>query len=96
MKRTHYSSITVGMALVAGDCAFAEDSDIQTKLAMIRNIKFITENSSLQYDGQALPSVTVVTEGELQTLFLAAAVHDYSIRLGVSRLITTATQTRFC
>lgn len=40
--------------------------ETRTIKAMIQGIEFITQNSTLEYAGEALPDVTVVTEGELQ------------------------------
>lgn len=40
--------------------------ETRTMKAMIRDIEFITQNSTLEYSGQALPDVVVVTESELQ------------------------------
>ncbi len=40
--------------------------DTRTMKAMIRGIEFITQNSTLEYAGEALPDVIVVTEGQLQ------------------------------
>lgn len=69
MKRTYLSGVTVAMALVAGRYALAEGPETQKMLAMIGYIEFITQNSSLEYAGQDLPEVTVVSENELQLLF---------------------------
>ena len=69
MKRTYLSGITVAMALVAGRHALAEGPETQQMLTIIEYIEFITENSSLEYAGQDLPHVTVVSEDDLQLLF---------------------------
>ncbi len=69
MKRTYLSGVAVAMALVAGRHALAEGSETQQTLTIIEYIEFITQNSSLEYAGQDLPHVTVVSEDELQLLF---------------------------
>ena len=69
MKRTYLSGVTVAMALVAGRYALAEGPDTQQMLTIIEYIEFITQNSSLEYAGQDLPHVTVLSEDELQLLF---------------------------
>jgi hypothetical protein len=68
MKRTYFSGVTVAMALVAGPYALAEGPETQKMLAMIGYIDFITQISSLEYAGQDLPDVTVLSENELQLL----------------------------
>ena len=84
MKRKYLSGVTVAMALVAGHSALAEGPETQKLLAMIEYIEFITQNSSLEYAGQDLPDVTVVSENELQLLFrsseaeVSANEHDRS------------------
>lgn len=40
--------------------------ETRTMKAMIRGIEFITQNSALEYAGEALPDVTLITEEELQ------------------------------
>lgn len=77
MKCTYLSGFTVAVALVVGNCALAEDPETQELLAMIRGIEFITQNSSLEYAGQPLPRVAIVTENELQ-LRLRAAEEEHS------------------
>jgi hypothetical protein len=72
MKRTHHSGVTIAMALVAAGQALADGPETQKMLAMIADIEFITQNSLLEYAGQALPEVTVVTENELQLRFRAS------------------------
>ena len=69
MKRTYLSGVTVAMALVAGRHALAEGPETQQVGPIIEYIEFITQNSSLEYAGQDLPHVTVVSEDELQLLF---------------------------
>ena len=69
MKRTYLSGVTVAMALVAGRHALAEGPEIQQMSTLIEYIEFITQNSSLEYAGQDLPHVTVLSEDELQLLF---------------------------
>lgn len=87
MKRSYFSGVTVAMALVAGGYALAEDAETQKMLAMMSYIDFITQNSSLEYAGEDLPDVTVVSETELQVLFrssqyeAAANEHDHSAAL---------------
>jgi hypothetical protein len=68
MKRACLSGIAFSGALVAGGCALAEDAESLFTRAMIRNIAFITGNSSLGYAGEALPEVTVLSDAELQRL----------------------------
>jgi len=68
MKRRYLAGIAVALALVAGNYALAESRDTQKMSAMIGYINFITQNSSLEYAGQDLPVVTVVSENELQLL----------------------------
>jgi hypothetical protein len=74
MKRTYLSGITAAMALVAGPHALAEGPETQHMLTIIEYIEFITQNSSLEYAGQDLPQVTVVSGDELQLLFRSSMV----------------------
>src|SRR4029078_5976844 len=70
-------------------CAFAEGPETQAMLAMIRDIEFITQNSSLGYAGEDLPEVTIVSAIELQMRFrsteaegsaaLVSALYDRSM-----------------
>jgi len=69
MKRTCLSGVTVALAFAAGGSALADGPETQKMLAMIRNIEFITQNSSLEYAGQDLPDVIIVSERELQSRF---------------------------
>lgn len=69
MKRTYLSGVTVAMALVAGRHALAEGPETQQTSTIVEYIEFITQNSSLEYVGQDLPQVTVLSEDELQLLF---------------------------
>ncbi|EYD75945.1 hypothetical protein Rumeso_02490 [Rubellimicrobium mesophilum DSM 19309] len=57
------------MALVAGRHALAEGAETQQMSTIIEYIEFITQNSALEYAGQDLPHVTVLSEHELQLLF---------------------------
>jgi hypothetical protein len=68
MKRTYLSGVTVGMGLVAGHHALAGGPETQQML-MREYIEFITQNSSLEYAGQDLPHLMVVSEDEIQLLF---------------------------
>lgn len=69
MNRRYLSGVTISMALVFGRFALAEGSETNKMLPMVGYIEFITQNSSLEYAGQDLPNVTVVSENELQLLF---------------------------
>lgn len=72
MKRTRRSGVTIALALVAAEQVLADGSETQNMSAMIADIEFITQNSLLEYAGQALPDVIVVTENELQLRFHAS------------------------
>ncbi|WP_353476183.1 hypothetical protein PVT71_24830 (plasmid) [Salipiger sp. H15] len=63
------------MALAVGTCAYAEGFETRVMQAMIRDIEFITQNSSLEYAGQDLPGVTVVSADALQQLFRSSETH---------------------
>jgi hypothetical protein len=52
--------------LVLSEMAALDGPETRTMKAMIRGIEFITQNSTLEYAGEALPDVIVVTEGQLQ------------------------------
>jgi hypothetical protein len=69
MKRSYLSGVIVAMALVGGRQALAEGPETQRLLTIIEYIEFIAQNSSLEYAGQDLPHVTVVSEEDLQLLF---------------------------
>ena len=69
MKRTYLFGITVAIALVAGRNALAEGLENQQMSTIIEYVEFITQNSSLEYAGQELPHITIVSEDELQRLF---------------------------
>ena len=69
MKRSYLSGITVAMALVVGRHALAEGPETQEMSTIAEYVEFITQNSSLEYAGQDLPHVTVLSEDELQLLF---------------------------
>ncbi len=69
MKRTYLSGVPVATALLAGGYAFAEGPETQRMKMMIGIIEFITQNSSLEYAGQDLPEVAVVSENDLQLRF---------------------------
>lgn len=72
MKRTHHSGVTIAITLVTAGQALADGPETQKMQAMIADIEFITQNSLLEYAGQTLPDVTVVTENELQLQFRAS------------------------
>jgi hypothetical protein len=72
MNRAFLSGVTVAMALVAGRSAVAEGSE---RLDMLGIIEFITRNSSLDYAGERLPDVTVVSDDKLQQLFRSSGTH---------------------
>lgn len=78
MKPTYFTGEILAMALGAGGSALAEGRETEKMRAMIAGIEFITQNSSLEYAGQALPGVTIVAEEELRLRFNAAAGHVIS------------------
>ncbi len=51
---------------VLSEMTALDGPETRTMKAMIRGIEFITQNSTLEYAGEALPDVIVVTEGQLQ------------------------------
>jgi hypothetical protein len=69
MNRACLSGLTVAMALIGGGCAFAGGPEAQIMQAMIRDIEFITQNSSLEYAGEDLPEVAIISEEAIQRLF---------------------------
>ncbi len=72
MKHAYLAGATVAVALAAGRQALADDLEARKMLAMIADIDFITQNSSLDYSGETLPLVTIVSENELQLRFHAS------------------------
>ncbi len=80
MTHTHLRRFTVAMALVSGGYAHAEGLKTEEMLAMISSIEFIAQNSPLEYAGQSLPEVVVVTEEELQRRFLLSEGPAAAIR----------------
>lgn len=75
MNGPFLSGLTAALALISGGLARAEDPETKVMLAMVRNIEFITQNSSLGYAGEDLPEVTVVSDAELQRLFRSSETH---------------------
>lgn len=72
MRHAYLAGVTVAVALVAGRQVLADGLETRKMLAMIADIEFITQNSSLEYAGEALPLVTIVSESELQLRFHAS------------------------
>jgi hypothetical protein len=58
--------VTMNDARVGTPFDKSSSDGLETMKAMIRDIEFITQNSTLEYAGEALPDITVVTESELQ------------------------------
>jgi hypothetical protein len=79
MKPTYLTGGIVAIAFVAGGSAFAEGRETEKMRAMIAGIEFITQNSSLEYAGEALPGMTIVAEEELRLRFNAAAGQVISV-----------------
>jgi hypothetical protein len=95
MKQMYLLGVTVAMALFAAGHAPAEGPETARMQAMIRNIEFITRNSSLEYAGQPFPGVTILTDDQLQLRFLAAAVHGSPIEAGRARGRASALYDRY-
>jgi hypothetical protein len=57
-------AVTMKDAAVSSPFAKSASDGLETRTmkAMIRGIKFITQSSTLEYAGEALPNVTVVTQ----------------------------------
>lgn len=95
MIRPYLSGVTVAMALAAGPCALAEGLETDVMQAMIRDIEFITRNSSLDYGGQDLPNVTVVSADELLQLFRSSETHVSAKKVDSSTALVSALYDRF-
>ncbi len=95
MKRRHFFGIAVASTLVAGGSAFGEGPETQKMLAMIGYIEFITRNSSLEYAGQELPNVTMVSDSELQLLFRSSEAEVSAEEHGSSFPVVSAFYDRF-
>jgi hypothetical protein len=95
MNRAYLSGLTVVMALTAGGCALAGGPKTQIMQAMIRDIEFIIQNSSLEYAGEDLPEVTVVSDEELQRLFRSSETHVSAKRDDRSLDLVSALYDRF-
>ena len=72
MKRIFLSGATLAIGLMTGHQALGDNSETQEMHAMIAGIEFIIRNSKLEYAGQTLPDVTVLSEKELQLRFIAS------------------------
>jgi hypothetical protein len=83
------------MALIGGGCASAEGPETQIMQAMIRDIEFITQNSSFEYAGEDLPEVAIVSEEELQRLFRSSETHVSAKRDDMSVDLVSALYDRF-
>jgi hypothetical protein len=95
MNRVYLSGLTVAMALTSAGCALAEGPETQIVQAMIRDIEFITQNSSLEYGGEHLPEVTVVSEEELQRLFRSSETNASAKKDGRSFALVSALYDRY-